>query len=68
MLVTITFANENPQENGVFRKMHNLFLFWQYCESKNASNPYRSKAVNERQERIQTGFEPVSIPDEIERL
>jgi hypothetical protein len=46
MLATVAFANENPQEDGVFRKVHKWFLFRQYCESKNASKPDGCKTAN----------------------
>jgi hypothetical protein len=64
----IAFADKNPQENGVFRNLHVLFLFWQKRERENAPEPYGCEATTERQACIQQSFQPISIASEIQCL
>ena len=68
MVMPIAFANENPQEDGVFGNLHALVLFWQKRESKNAPKPYGCKATGKRKHCVQQRLQPVSITSEIERL
>jgi hypothetical protein len=54
--MSIAFADETPQENGVFRNLHMLFSCWQKREGENPPEPYGCNATTERQAGIQQSF------------